>query len=70
MSLHAHPKSDRKELAKTFLRLASSQYQEHRQHRSYYARIAREHGLTNQEIATEYGISEAAVRQMLQRAGK
>jgi hypothetical protein len=61
---------DRKEIARTFLRLASAQYQEHRQHRAYYARIAREHGLTNQDIADEYGVTEAAVRQMIQRAAE
>lgn len=61
---------DRKKLARTFLKLASEQYQEHRRHRVYYAQMARDHGLTNQDIATEYGITEAAVRQMLKRAVK
>lgn len=64
------PASDRKGLARTFLKLANGQYQEHRLHRAYYARIAREHGLTNQDIADEYGITEAAVRAMIQRAAK
>jgi len=64
------PTSGRKDLARTFLRLANGQYQDHREHRAYYARIAKEHGLTNQDIADEYGITEAAVRAMIQRAGK
>lgn len=64
------PASSRKDIARTFLKLANGQYQEHRQHRAYYARIAREHGLTNQDIANEYGVTEAAVRAMVQRAGK
>jgi len=62
--------SDRKDLARTFLKLANGQYQEHRQHRAYYARIAREHGLTHQDIADEYGITEAAVRALIKRAAK
>lgn len=62
--------TDRKALARTFLKLASAQFQEHRRHRAYYAQMARDHGLTNQDIANEYGITEAAVRAMIQRAGK
>lgn len=61
---------DRQELARTFLKLANSEYQKHKLHRSYYARIAREHGLTHQEIADAYGITEAAVRGLIARAGK
>ena len=59
---------DRKELARTFLKLANDEYQTHRYHRGYYARVAKSHGLTNQDIAYEYGITEAAVRAMIQRA--
>jgi DNA-binding transcriptional regulator LsrR (DeoR family) len=60
---------DRQELARTFLKLANSEYQKHRQHRGYYAAIAKQHGLTNQEIADAYGITEAAVRTLIKRAG-
>jgi DNA-binding transcriptional regulator LsrR (DeoR family) len=70
MSLPSRAVLDRKEIARTFLKLASEHYQEHRRHRAYYARIAREHGLTNQDIANEYGITEAAVRQMISRAAR
>jgi len=62
--------SDRRELARTFLKLANSEYQKHRQHRGYYATIAKQHGLTNQEIADAYGITEAAVRTLIKRAAQ
>lgn len=62
--------ASRKDLAITFLTLANSEYQSHRLHRSYYARIAREHGLTNQQIGEIYGITEAAVRALIKRAVK
>ena len=54
-------------IARTFLRLANDQYRDHYRQRIYFARLARQHGLTNQEIATEYGVTEGAVRKMLQR---
>lgn len=62
--------SDRKMIARTFLKLANDEYQTRRDHRAYFARIAKAHGLTNQDIANEYGVTEAAVRAMIQRAGK
>jgi DNA-binding transcriptional regulator LsrR (DeoR family) len=58
---------DRKTIARTFLRLANDDYQRVCDRRGYYARIAREHGLTNQDIADEYGITEAAVRAIIKR---
>jgi DNA-binding transcriptional regulator LsrR (DeoR family) len=60
----------RRQLARTFLELANTEYQRHKHHRGYYARIARDHGLTHQEIADAYGITEAAVRGLITRAGK
>lgn len=36
--------------------------------RAYFARLARQHGVTLQQIADTCGISESAVRQMLKRA--
>lgn len=62
--------TSRQEIARTFLTLANSEYQKHRLHRGYYARIAKEHGLTNQEIADAYGVTEAAVRTLIKRAAK
>ena len=59
---------DPKELDRELLRMANNAYQESRHNRIKYAQIAREMGLTNQEIADEYGITEAAVRHMLKRA--
>ena len=64
------PASDRKEIARTFLCLANGEYQERKEKRGYFAALAKSHGLTNQEIAYEYGITEGAVRAMIQRAGK
>lgn len=68
MSLPARGTFDRKELALTFLTLANDQYQQQRLNRAYYARIAREHGLTNQDIADAYGVTETAIRSLLKRA--
>ena len=61
---------ERRELARTFLTLANDEYQKHKAHRGYYASIAKRHGLTNQEIADAYGITEAAVRTLIKRAAK
>lgn len=61
---------ERKELARTFLSLANAEYQTQCLHRGYYARIAKRHGLTNQEIADAYGITETAVRGLIKRAVK
>jgi hypothetical protein len=62
--------SDRKAIARTFLKLANEEYQTRKEHRGYFTRIAKGHGLTNQDIAYEYGITEAAVRAMIQRTAK
>ena len=70
MSVPSYGQKDPKELDRTFLALANDAYQESRQNRVKFAQLAREAGLTNQEIADEYGITEAAVRHMLKRAEK
>lgn len=70
MSVPVDGTDSRKEIARTFLSLANDEYQQHQTHRGYYARIAKEHGLTNQEIADAYGITEAAVRGLIRRAVK
>lgn len=70
MSVPSRAANDPKDLDRTFLGLANDAYRESRQNRVKYARIAREAGLTNQEIADAYGVTEAAVRQMLKRAAK
>ena len=63
------PNEDRAALAREFLRMANHNYRTHYAQRIYFARIAREHGLTNQEIAEAYGMTESGVRKMLDRAG-
>lgn len=68
MSVPSRGKKDTSELDRTFLGLANSAYQESRRNRIKYAQLARELGLTNQEIATAYGVTEAAVRHMVKRA--
>lgn len=60
--------SDRKEIARQFLRIENAIDQHSRFHRPYFAKLAKQYGLTNQEIADEYGISEAAVRGLIKRS--
>lgn len=62
------PKDDRVRFAQEFLRLAHENYRTHYAQRVYFARLARQYGLSNQAIADAYGITEAAVRAMLRRA--
>ena len=62
------PNEDRAALAREFLRMAHQNYKTHYAQRVYFARISREHGLTNKEIAEAYGITEGAVRYMLKQA--
>lgn len=68
MSLPPRGTLDRKEIARTFLCLANGEYQARKQNRAYFAALAKSHGLTNQDIADEYGITEAAVRAMIKAA--
>lgn len=65
------------ELARTYLSMAAEHYhhtQEQRRlaqnGRAHFAELAKQHGITNVEIAHAYGISETAVRAMLKRAGE
>ena len=59
-----------KEIARMFLGLANAEYQSRKERRGYFAQLAKQYGLTNQDIANEYGITEAAVRAMIRRAAK
>ena len=62
------PNEDRAALAREFLRMAHQNYLTDYAQRIYFARISREHGLTNKEIAEAYEMTEAGVRKMLDRA--
>lgn len=70
MSVPSRAKKDPKDLDRTFLALANTAYQQSRQNRVELARVARACGLTNQDIADEYGVTEAAIRAMLKRSVK
>lgn len=52
-----------------FLAVLRQQQETTRLSRIHYMRLARQHGATNFEIGSELGVSEAAVRAMLKRAG-
>lgn len=66
------PDATPKEVAnlKDFLRRENAEYQDRCARRPVYAKIAKGYGFTNQEIADEYGITEAAVRGLIKRASK
>jgi len=63
------PNRDHTELALTYLRLAHQTYRDHYAQRVYFAKLARQYGLTNQQIADAYELTEGAIRKMLQREG-
>ena len=69
MIIPPHATHDRKEIARTFLCLANGEYLARKERRAYFAALAKSHGLTNQDIANEYGITEAAVRAMIKTTG-
>ena len=50
-----------------YLEIAQKDFEHAKHMRLYYARNARTHGITNQQIADIYGITESGVRKMLQR---
>lgn len=68
MSLHAPAENDYGPHDILTLKDVNEEYQLARAFRIRMAGYARKAGLTNQEIGDAYGISEAAVRQMLKRA--
>lgn len=61
------PESTRQELALELLAHAADAYQRAKTARDYFAARAREHGVSNLDIAAAYGVSEAAVRAMAKR---
>lgn len=62
------PKTAQRDLAREFLRRAQDDYQRAKTNRHQLAALARDHGLTNQQIANAYGVTEGAIRAMLKRA--
>ena len=64
------PKVNRLEEMRAGLRHMQHQYEASKQSRFKYVQWAKAGGMTNQAIADELGLTEAAVRQMLKRAAK
>lgn len=58
-----------RQFALEMLDVIRKRQQEIRFHKLYYARIAREHGATFDEIGDALGVTGAGVRKMLHRAG-
>lgn len=53
------------ELSRQYLRVVAAQMEQAVRNRALYTRLARAHGLTNQSIGDELGITEARVRQII-----
>ena len=56
------------ESLKNFLRSENAAYRDRVSRRKLFAKIAKSQGLTNQEIADIYGVTEGAVRALIKRA--
>ena len=69
MSLPTHPPRSAKDYALQFLQYAADDYAEAIDRREYYAVAAKRLGVSNQQIADIYNLTEGAVRAMLKRAG-
>lgn len=57
------------DFAITFLETAQRDYEHAIFMRTYYAKNARKHGITNKRIGQIYGLTEGAIRKMIKRAG-
>lgn len=53
------------EIARQYLRLCAVQMEQAVRNRNLYTKLARAHGLTNQSIADELGVTEGRVRQIV-----
>ena len=53
-----------------FLETAQRDYEHALFMRTYYAKNARKHGITNKRIGQIYGLTEGAIRKMIKRAGE
>ena len=58
-----------REFALYFLEVAQKDFEHAKHMRLYYAQNARKHGITNQQIADIYGLTEGAIRKMIKKAG-
>lgn len=58
------------DIAINFLHFAAKDYENAKSMRLYYAQAARRHGITNAQIGSIYGMTEAGVRMMINRAGE
>jgi len=65
MSNRINPGSDHKTTCRVFLELAADDLAQAKRTRDHYARLARKYGMTNAEIGSLLGISEARVRQIV-----
>lgn len=64
----AKPLTAKQEIAVAHLRLAKEQLERSKRLRLHYVRLARENGLTYGEIGDALGVTEAAVRKLIERA--
>ncbi|WKK11940.1 hypothetical protein QYN14_25680 [Rhodococcus ruber] len=61
--------SELRDRALEILDVLRQRQETNRLHRVHYMQLARQYGCTNQQIGDALGVSEAAVRAMLKRAG-
>jgi DNA-directed RNA polymerase specialized sigma24 family protein len=60
---------DKRKVAAEYLKLAARDLDRATQVRIHYVILARKYGLTNQQIGSALGVSEAAVRSLVTRNG-
>lgn len=70
MSVPTHDPKSATEHALQFLKFAAEDYTESIDRREYYAVASKRIGISNQQIAEIYGLTEGAVRAMIRRAGE
>ncbi len=62
------PENSRKQIAVEYLSLSREHVERSKRLRLHYVRLARENGLTYGEIGDALGVTEAAVRKLIERA--
>lgn len=68
MSIVSQPSKTAQDYALQFLRYAAEDYTQSIDRREYYAVAARRLGISYQQIADIYGLTEGAIRAMVKRA--